>query len=133
GSDARGSFSGWNARLRHLDVIGGVWAAGAEIVRLRLEDIAWRGDVLRVRHSKTGTYSELPLLREVGEAVLCYLEKVRPRCVHREVFLRLRAPHRPFKKGSILSTITRARLKTAGITRQGRKGAHAFRHARAVS
>lgn len=105
----------------------------AEIVRLRLEDIDWRRDVLRVRHSKTGMYSELPLLLEVGETVLRYLEKVRPRCVHREVFLRLRAPHRPFKKGSILSTITRARLKTAGITRQGRKGAHAFRHARAVS
>jgi len=105
----------------------------AEIVKLRLQDIDWRRDVLRVRHSKTGTYSELPLLREVGEAVLGYLEKVRPRCVHREVFLRLRAPHRPFKEGSILSTITRARLKTAGITRQGKKGAHAFRHARAVS
>jgi integrase/recombinase XerD len=105
----------------------------AEIVRLRLEDIDWRRDVLRVRHSKTGMYSELPLLREVGEIILRYLEDVRPRCVHREVFLRLRAPHRPFKKGSILGTVTRARLKTAGITRQVRKGAHAFRHARAVS
>jgi integrase len=105
----------------------------AEIVKLRLQDIDWRRDVLRVRHSKTGTYSELPLLREVGEAVLGYLEKVRPRCVHREVFLRLCAPHRRFKEGSTLSTITRARLKTAGITRQGKKGAHAFRHARAVS
>ena len=42
-----------------------------EIVRLRLEDIDWRGDILRVRHSKTGTYSELPLLRDPGEAVCC--------------------------------------------------------------
>jgi integrase len=105
----------------------------AEIVRLRLEDIDWRRDVLRVRHSKTGTYSELPLLREAGEAVLRYLQKARPRSVHREVFLRLHAPHRPFKEGSILNGITSARLKAAGITPQGRKGPHAFRHARAVS
>lgn len=105
----------------------------AEIVRLRLEDIDWRRDVLHVRHSKTGTHSELPLMREVGEAVLRYLQKARPRSVHREVFLRLYAPHRPFKEGSILNCVTSARLKAAGITPQGRKGPHAFRHARAVS
>ena len=105
----------------------------AEIVRLHVEDIDWRRDVLRVRHSKTGTYSELPLLREVGEAVLRYLQKVRPRSLHREVFLRLHAPYRPFKEGSILYSVTSARLKAAGVTPQGRKGPHAFRHARAVS
>jgi integrase len=103
-----------------------------EVVRLRLEDIDWRRDVLRVRHSKTGTHSELPLLREVGEAVLRYVQKARPRNVHREVFLRLHAPHGPFKGGS-LHSVTKARLKAAGITPAGRKGPHAFRHARAVS
>ena len=105
----------------------------AEIVRLRLEDIDWRRDVLRVRHSKTGTYSELPLLREPGEAVLRYLEKARPPSAHREVFLRIQAPHRPFKDGSILNCVTSARLRAAGVIPQGRKGPHAFRHARAVS
>ena len=99
-----------------------------EIVRLRLEDIDWRRDILRVRHSKTGTYSELPLLREPGEAVLRYLEKARPASAHREVFLRIQAPHRPFKDGSILNCVTSARLRGAGITPQGRKGPHAFRH-----
>jgi integrase/recombinase XerD len=105
----------------------------AEIVRLRLEDIDWRRDVLRVQHSKTGTYSELPLLHEPGEAVLRYLEEARPPSAHREVFLRIQAPHRPFKYGSILNCVTSARLRTAGIAPQGRKGPHAFRHARAVS
>lgn len=104
-----------------------------ETVRLRLEDIDWRRDALRVRHSKTGTHSELPLLREPGEAVLRYLEKGRPPSAHREVFLRVLAPHRPFKYGSTLNCVTSARLRAAGITPQGRKGPHAFRHARAVS
>jgi integrase/recombinase XerD len=105
----------------------------AEIVRLRLEDIDWRREVLRVRHSKTGTYSELPLLIEAGEALLRYLEKARPRSTHREFFLRICAPHRPFKDGSILNCVTSARLRAAGVIPQGRKGPHAFRHARAVS
>lgn len=105
----------------------------AEIVKLRLEDIDWRRDVLRVRHSKNGIYSELPLLSEPGEAVLRYLEKARPASTHREVFLRIQAPHRAFKNGSILNCVTSARLRAAGVTPQGRKGPHAFRHARAVS
>lgn len=105
----------------------------AEIVRLRLEDIDWRRDVLRVRHSKTGAYSELPLQREPGEAVLRYLEKGRPPSAHREVFLRIHAPRRPFKNGGILHCVTSARLKAAGVTPQGHRGPHAFRHARAVS
>jgi integrase/recombinase XerD len=105
----------------------------AEIVRLRLEDIDWRREVLRVHHSKTGTYSELPLLREPGEAILRYLQQSRPASAQREVFLRMQAPRRPFKGGSILNYITRTRLRAAGITPAGRRGPHAFRHARAVS
>ncbi|MCY0858707.1 site-specific integrase [Cupriavidus sp. D39] len=105
----------------------------AEVVNLRLDDIDWRRDILRVRHSKTGTYSELPLLREPGEAVLRYVEKARPSSIHRELFLRIQAPHRPFKNGSILNCVTSARLRAAGVTPLGRKGPHAFRHARAVS
>ena len=105
----------------------------AEIVGLCLDDIDWARDVLRIHHSKTRTHSELPLLREPGEAVLRYLEKARPASVHREVFLRIQAPHRRFKNGSILNCVTSARLRAAGITPQGRKGPHAFRHARAVS
>src|SRR5258708_30959143 len=88
-----------------------------------------RRDVLRVRHSKTGTYSELPLLPEPGEAVLRYLEKARPSSAHREVFLRIQAPHRPFKNGSILNCVTSARLRAAGINPQGRKGPHACQSA----
>jgi site-specific recombinase XerD len=104
-----------------------------EIVALRLEDIDWQKEILRVRHSKTGAVSELPLLREPGEAVLNYLENARPESERREVFLQVRAPYQAYKGGSILNCVIGARLKMAGITPRGRKGPHAFRHARAVS
>ncbi|BAO92585.1 tyrosine-type recombinase/integrase [Caballeronia cordobensis] len=94
----------------------------AEVVNLHLEDIDWRRDILRVRHTKTGTSSGLPLLPEPGEALLRYLEKARPPSVYREVFLRIQVPYRPFKNGSILNCIMNARLRAAGITPQGRKG-----------
>jgi integrase len=49
------------------------------------------------------------------------------------LFLHVWAPYQPYKNGSILNCVTGARLKAAGITPLGRKGPHAFRHARAVS
>jgi integrase/recombinase XerD len=71
----------------------------SEIVALRLEDIDWKKDILRVRHSKTGVESELPLLRDAGEAVLSYLEKARPESKRRELFLQVHAPYRAYKHG----------------------------------
>jgi site-specific recombinase XerD len=49
-----------------------------EIRNLLLEDIDWRAESLRIRHSKTGAFSFLPLMGPVGEAVLDYLRRGRP-------------------------------------------------------
>jgi site-specific recombinase XerD len=102
-----------------------------EVVRLRLDDIDWRADRLRIRQSKTGVESFLPLVPPVGEALLNYLRHGRPQTEIREVFLRVRAPHGPFPWGGSLHTIIHRRLKQAGIQVKGRHGAHAFRFARA--
>lgn len=104
-----------------------------EVVRLRLEDIDWRGERLRVRQSKTGVESFLPLVTPIGDALLNYLRCGRPHINLREVFLRVRAPQGPFSKGSSLGTLIHRRLKQAGIEVRGRHGAHAFRFARAAS
>jgi site-specific recombinase XerD len=103
-----------------------------EVVRLRLDDIDWRAERLRIRQSKSGVESILPLLPPVGEALLNYLRR-RPETDIREVFLRVRAPHGAFPWGGSLHTIIQRRLKQAGIEVKGRHGAHAFRFARAGS
>ena len=120
-------------RLCHLDAVGDLRAAGRGIVQLRLEDIDWRRDVLRVRHSKTGTYSELPLLTEPGEAVLRYVEKARPSKRTSRGIPAYPAPHRPFKE-RLDPQLRHERSSASSRSHpQGRKGPHAFRHARAVS
>ncbi len=101
-----------------------------EIKRLRLEDIDWRAETLHIRHSKTGANSQLPLLGEVGEALLDYLRHGRPKTEAREIFIRTRAPYRPLS--AIYSEIRR-RLADAGVKPPGKCGPHTFRHARAVS
>jgi site-specific recombinase XerD len=103
-----------------------------EVVALRLEDIDWGHDRLQVRHSKTGAHSELPLLQAPGEAILEYLRRGRPKTHCREIFVRAKAPYRAFRSGTLYAAL-QERLKAAGVTPRGKSGAHAFRHARAVS
>jgi integrase/recombinase XerD len=104
-----------------------------EITRLQLDDVDWRKEAIRIRHTKTGALSWLPLLSEVGEAILQYLQKSRPETPFREIFIRSRAPYRPFKSGSSLYTPIRQRINAAGVPEGGKRGPDAFRHARAVS
>jgi site-specific recombinase XerD len=104
-----------------------------EVVALSLDDIDWRKEVIRIRHSKTGSTSYLPLLPEVGEALLKYLQKSRPKTTIREIFIRCHAPYRPFEDGSSLYGLVQCRLAAAGVVPSGKRGPHAFRHARAVS
>lgn len=104
-----------------------------EVTRLRLDDVDWRKEVIRIRHTKTGVTSYLPLLPVVGEAILRYLQKSRPKTSFREIFIRTRAPYRRFESGSSLYTPIRRRIDAAGVPEEGKRGPHAFRHARAVS
>ncbi|MGY3619349.1 integrase [Bradyrhizobium sp. USDA 10063] len=101
----------------------------SEICNLRLEDINWRAESIRIRHTKTRACSFLPLMEPVGEAVLAYLRAGRPAIDAREIFIRTRAPYR---KLSMLDTVVRRRLRHAGVRPPGKSGAHGFRHARAV-
>ncbi len=104
-----------------------------EIVALRLDDIDWQKEVIRVHHAKTGATSYLPLLLEVGNAILKYLQKARPKTSLHQIFIRTFAPYRPFARGGNLYHIVRSRLDAAGAVTSGRRGPHAFRHTRAVS
>jgi site-specific recombinase XerD len=103
------------------------------VVWLSLQDINWKEEKLRVRRSKTQTESFLPLLRPVGDALIKYLKHGRPKSVFRQVFLRSRAPFRPFSDTSPLNYVILSRLKEVGIEVKGRHGPHAFRFARALS
>jgi len=100
-----------------------------EICNLRLDDIDWRADSLRIRHTKTNARSTMPLLTPVGDAILDYLRLGRPLADCREVFIRSLAPYTQMTN---LHGMVKRRLAAAGVTPVGKRGPHVFRHARAV-
>ena len=100
-----------------------------EICNLRLDDIDWRAESLRIRHTKTNACSTMPLLTPVGDALLDYLRAGRPQVECREIFIRSLAP---YTRMTNLHGMVKRRLAAAGVTPVGKRGPHIFRHARAV-
>ena len=98
-----------------------------QLCALRLEDIDWRGQLLRIPGAKGSKDHAYPLHPSVGEAMVDYLRNGRPIGYRfREVFLRVRPPIGP------LSGVLRNQIKRyadlAGV-QDDCLGSHAWRHA----
>jgi site-specific recombinase XerD len=100
-----------------------------EVRGLRLDDLDWENEMLRVRCPKPGRTHTYPLSRGVGDAILRYIREVRPSGFGRTLFFTMRAPIRPLGR-SVLGKIVRDRLASLGIV-AGKRGTHALRHAAA--
>ncbi|NLT69025.1 MAG: site-specific integrase [Acidobacteria bacterium] len=102
----------------------------SEVAFLKLEDIDWEEGRITV-FGKGGFRSQLPLPADVGAAIVTYLQKSRPRCPSRFVFIRAQAPRREFISASTIGAIVRRAIARAGID-SPRKGAHVLRHSLAT-
>lgn len=102
-----------------------------EVVALTLDDIRWDTGEIAVQ-GKGGRQSRLPLPQEVGRALADYLQKGRPPCPSRRLFIRDRAPRQGFADASTVSTLVRRALERAGVSSPC-KGAHLFRHSLATN
>lgn len=98
-----------------------------EVARLRLEQVNWEHEIIAILRPKQRETQEYPLLRSVGQAIIRYLQQVRPRCSHREIFLTLNAPFRPLSPGALYHAVC-SRLGALEIESRHR-GPHSLRHA----
>ena len=98
-----------------------------EVASLRLDQIDWRGRVLRLFRLKRRQAQVYPLLPSVAEALARYIDTVRPPVPHSEVFIRLQAPWRPIKPSSLYDIANRE-FVALGI-QTAHPGPHALRHA----
>ena len=95
-----------------------------EVARLTLDDVDWRvGEI--VVDGKGARRDRLPLPDDVGRAVVAYLQRGRPATAQgREVFVRLRAPHRRLTSSAVSHVVTAAGQR-AGLRQVS---AHRLRH-----
>jgi len=99
-----------------------------EVRRLRLEDIDWPRERVRIVRSKSSRPETLSLVPAVGNAIARYLRHGRPQSECRTVFLTVRAPFRPLSAGGLYDVVRRY-LSRGGITVKKGRGPHGLRHA----
>jgi integrase len=107
---------------------------GADVRRLEFADFDWPGSRLLVTQAKTGDRVQLPLLKEVGWAVIDYIRHGRPACDCPQVFVRHTAPIGPFSDQDHLHQILvkHARVAHVPVSGKRRHGMHSLRHSLAT-
>ena len=97
-----------------------------DVWQLRLSDIDWRAGRLRL-HGKGRRTTMMPLPQDAGDALLAYIEDVRPAVATDRVFLRTQAPFTPLRSSAEISGIVARILNRGGFSGLP-SGAHVFRH-----
>lgn len=117
----RGSVTG-RRDFAILVMLARLGVRAGEVAALGLADIDWRSGELSVR-GKGNRHERLPLLTEVGEAVVDWL-RCRPRAECSTVFTTLRPPRRPLTAGGISAVVRHACVRCGFPP----VGAHQLRH-----
>ena len=101
--------------------------------QLRFENLDWQNKRISILQQKTGQPLELPLLEDVGWAIIDYLRNGRPETDCPHIFVRHCAPF-DVMGGSLHSLVSRL-VSKAGIHVPADKpiGMHSFRHSLATS
>ncbi len=101
-----------------------------DIANLRLSDLDWLNDSIRITQKKTGRPLVLPLEPDTGNAIVEYILEARPESSTADyVFLRTCAPYRKLADCGSLDNILEKYVKSARIQRQPGDGKsfHALR------
>lgn len=100
-----------------------------DIKNLCLENFNWTEKKICFTQSKTGQPMELPLVPDVGWAVIDYLRYGRPKVDSSRIFVRHMAPFLPFAEGDHLDQLIRTYMVKAHIPMRGKhRGMHSLRH-----
>ena len=104
-----------------------------DVRALRLDNIDWQNKQIRIVQHKTGKPLELPLLEDIGWAIIDYLRHGRPETSCERVFVRHTAPFNELSNG--LNQLVHKVVTAAGIHIDPEKpiGMHSFRHSIASS
>lgn len=101
----------------------------SDIKNLKPENFHWEEKKLLFTQSKTRQPIILPLLPEVGWAVIDYLKYGRPKIDSPYLFVRHMAPFGPFAEGDHLHQLIKSYMVLAHLpTLKKRRGMHSLRH-----
>jgi integrase len=106
-----------------------------DVKRLTLSNLKWEENRIEFIQSKSKEPVNLPLLKDVGWAIIDYLKNGRPPSQSNCVFLRHLAPVEPFSDEDHLHQIIVKYMRMAKLPISGKKkvGMHSLRHTLATA
>lgn len=100
-----------------------------DIKNLCFENLSWEKKELSFIQSKTKHPVVLPLVSDVGWAIIDYIKYGRPKVDCSNIFVRHTAPFLPFSEGDHLNQLISDYMKKAHIPKlKKRRGMHSLRH-----
>jgi site-specific recombinase XerD len=100
----------------------------SDIAHLQFSNLDWDRNEIRLTQYKTGNPTSLPLLSDVGNAIIDYLRYGRFKSESQRVFISSRAPYIPASKSTVCSAIREIISKSKVKTDGRHHGPHSLRH-----
>lgn len=100
----------------------------SDIANLQFTDIDWDKNMITLTMQKTGKVIELPLLADVGNAIIDYLRHGRHESALQSVFLSGNAPYVAATKAMVCKAIDEIICKSGVDTSGKHHGPHSLRH-----
>ena len=102
----------------------------SDILNIKLKDIDWKNKKINVIQPKTNNLNILPLSKEIGWAIIDYINKARPKCNNEYLFVKM---NYPFEKLEQFTDFNKYFDKCDFIVEDTKKGIHNLRHSLANS
>jgi integrase len=100
----------------------------SDISGLVFSHLLWSQNIISFKQRKTGEVLRLPLLADVGEALIDYIRYSRPSSNEPFVFLEKLFPHHPIDAKRVSKIATRTILQSGVKVGERKHGSHALRH-----
>jgi integrase/recombinase XerD len=102
-----------------------------ELLGLRLDDINWKEETIRLTRPKNNTITYLPLLPAVAQSLAIYIREARPKHTsERQIFISTLAPYCSLKQAGSICYLLKKYAASAGIQNHF-LGSHVLRHSHA--
>lgn len=101
----------------------------SDICNLKFDNLFWNTNTIKIKQFKTGKELELPILPDIGNAIIDYLRYGRIKSDEPYVLLTARPPCRRFTTSNVVTHVVQRAFKKAGIDINNRRfGPHSLRH-----
>lgn len=107
----------------------------SDVKKLKFENLHWKENQIVIIQSKTGEPLTLPLLKDVGWAIIDYVQNARPKVDNPHIFLRHLPPYNELsERNHLYKTIEKYMMRAKlPISAKKRNGMHSLRHSLATT